>query len=76
MGLIKGNRFAKPGVLSDASKLFGVPEKVWHQAFTGNFDKEMVKVRQRVEEVSQARARSDKIKKLIQPTKKAVEFTR
>ncbi|MEM4988013.1 hypothetical protein V8G57_11505 [Collimonas sp. H4R21] len=68
---IKGaSRFLNPGILTDASTLFGVPEKVWHQAFTGNFDKEMVEVRRRVKEMARRNAETIERENSVPPQRK------
>ena len=44
-------RFNSPGILNDDSLVLGISVKRWNQAFTGNFEKSLAEVKQRVDQI-------------------------
>ena len=45
------HRFKSPGILTEDSLVLGVSVKRWNQAFTGNFEKSLAEVKQRVDQI-------------------------
>lgn len=44
-------RFKSPGILTEDSLVLGISVKRWNQAFTGNFEKSLVEVKRRVDQI-------------------------